>query len=93
MLLGIGSRSQESIESQRLALNLLCPMLLSFKQSFCDINATYVLVQSCIFLGYGLEPNDLSRREPHYQIYMTLALGNRVDVMAKTMAFGEKNLD
>jgi hypothetical protein len=52
----------------------------------------YILIQSSIFLRYGLKPNDFTGREAHYKINMAHRLCNLIDIMAKTMPFGEEDL-
>lgn len=53
---------------------------------------TYILIQSSILLRYGFKPYDLTRREAHYEINVVYSLCHLVDIMAKTMTFGEEDL-
>lgn len=57
-----------------------------------DSSETYVLVQAGISLRCGLPPDDLTRGETHDDIDVRCTFGDLVDIMAKTVCFGKKNL-
>jgi hypothetical protein len=71
---------------------LIIPLkILSIKTIFEDI-LTYILVQSCVFLAYGFEPDNFSSRESHDEVDVIGCFSDLVDIMAKTMSLGEQNL-